>query len=81
MDRPVEGDQVEVEFDDAVIAGERFGGEGVEHASVDPLVPPGAQRGVGDLETQDRFDVDPRRTGHQPDQGHAEADLVGTRGR
>ena len=40
----------------------------LEHAGGDPLVAPGSQRGVRDLVLEDRFDVDPRRAGHQADQ-------------
>ena len=48
----------------------------VEHAGGDPLVAAGPQRGVGDPMFEDRFDVDPRRPGRQPDQDPPEADPV-----
>ena len=67
---------VEVEPDDPVERGERFGCGAVEHAGGDPLVAAGPQRGVGDPMLEDRFDVDPRRAGGQPDQDPPEAQPV-----
>ena len=48
--------------------GECFGFEGIEHAGVDPLIAPSAQGRIGHLVIADRFDVDPRGAGHQPDE-------------
>ena len=59
VQRPVDGDFGEVEADDLVERGEGFGVDLVEHASGDPLVTSSSQGGVGDLEVEDRFDVDP----------------------
>src|SRR5687768_16372729 len=43
---PVEGDAVEVEADDPVERGERFGLERLEHAGGDPLIASCSQGGV-----------------------------------
>ena len=76
MERPVDGDVAEVEAEDLVERGVRFGFEPVEHASRDPLVAASSQRRVRHLVIQDRFDIDPRRAGHEPDQDPAEAQVV-----
>jgi hypothetical protein len=60
---------------------ERFGVDLLEHPGVDPLVPTGAQRGVGHLVVEDCFDIDPRGAGHQPDQDPPEAEPVRLPGR
>ena len=75
MQAAVDGHDVEVELDDAVIGSACFGFELIEHASI-PLVATCSQCRVGDREVEDRFDVDPRRAGHQPDQNPAETDPV-----
>ncbi|MCP4304965.1 MAG: hypothetical protein GY788_08855 [bacterium] len=41
MQRPVEGDFVEIEADNPIERSDRFGFESIEDASVDPLVVPG----------------------------------------
>ena len=76
VQRPVEGDVVEVEADDPIERGERFGLERLEHAGGDPLIASCSQGGVRDLVFEDRFDVDPRRTGHQANQQASEAEPV-----
>lgn len=72
----IEGHIVEIEPDDPVERGERFGLERVEHPGVDPLVAAPSQGRVGHLVIEDRFDVDPRRSGHQADEDPSEAQPV-----
>jgi hypothetical protein len=67
---------VEVEADDPVERGQRFGLEGLEHAGVDPLVATSAQGRVRHPVLEDRFDVGPRRAGHEPDDDPSEAQPV-----
>jgi hypothetical protein len=67
VQRPVECHVVEVEPHDPVERGDRLCLEVVEHPGVDPFVTASAQRCIGHLAIEDRFDVDPLRTGHQPD--------------
>jgi hypothetical protein len=76
LQRAVEGDIVKVEADDPVERGECFGLEGIEQTGLDPLVAPSAQGHIGHLVTEDRFDVDPRGAGHQPDEQTTEAQPV-----
>ncbi len=54
--------------------------ERVEHARVDPLVASGSQRRVRHLMLEDRFDVDPRRAGHEPNQDPSETQPIGDTG-
>ncbi len=77
MDRTVDRDDIETELEDAVVRGERFRFELVEHTGGDPLVTASPQGGVGHFEVQDRLDIDPGRSGHEPDQDPPEADLIG----
>jgi hypothetical protein len=74
--RTVERDIAELEADDLVERCECFGDEFVEHPRVDPLVASSPQRRVRHREPEDRFDVNPRRAGHQPDQDTPETQLV-----
>jgi hypothetical protein len=76
VQRPVHRDVVKVEAHDPVERREGFDLGLLEHPGVDPLVPAGAQGGVGHLVVEDRFDVDPGGAGHQPDQDPPEAELV-----
>jgi len=76
VQRTIEGHIVEIEPDDPVERGERFGLERVEHPGVDPLVAAPSQGRVGHLVIEDRFDVDPRRSGHQADEDPSEAQPV-----
>jgi NAD(P)H-binding len=64
---------VEVKADNPVKRRERLGLESLEHPSSDPLVAPGPQRRVRHLVVEDRLDIHPRDTGHQPDQDPPEA--------
>jgi hypothetical protein len=72
---PVDGDLLQVQADDAVAGGDGFVAEAVEHAGLEPLVPPGAQRGLAAL-AQAACDV-PGATRDQPDQDALEARPVG----
>ena len=76
VQRAVEGHVVEVEADDPVECGERRVLELVEHPGIDPLVASGSQGRVGDLVVEDRFDVHPRRPGHEPDEQTPQAQPV-----
>jgi hypothetical protein len=76
LGRPVDGDVAEVEAEDLVERGVRFGSEPVERASRDPLVAVSSQRRVRHLVVQDRFGIDPRRAGHEAEQDPAEAQIV-----
>ena len=46
MQRSVDGHFGEVEPDDLVVSGDRFGGQRSEHPDLFPLVAPAAQRGL-----------------------------------
>ena len=61
VQRPVYCDVVKVEAHDPVEHGEGFDLDLLEHPGVDPLVPAGAQGGVGHLVVEDRFDIDPEK--------------------
>ena len=76
MERPVEADFGQVETHDPVERGDCFGLQRLEHASCDPLVASGPQRRVRHLVFEDRFDIDPRRAGHEPDQDPPETQPV-----
>jgi len=77
----VDGQVVHVEAEDAVERGERFVLEALEQAGCDPFVAAGAKGGVGDLVVEDRFDVDPGRSGDEADQQPPEAQPISTLGR
>ena len=79
VQRAVQRDVAEIETDDPIERRECFSDEIVEHAGVDPLVAPGPQRRVRHCKVEDRFDIDPRRAGHQTDQDPSETELVQTR--
>jgi len=81
VQRPVHRDVVKVEAHVRVEHREGFDLDLLEHPGVDPLVPAGAQGGVGHLMVEDRFDVDPGGAGHQPDQDPRKQSWSGTRGR
>jgi hypothetical protein len=68
VQRPVYRHVVQVEAHDPVERPERLGADLLEHPGVDPLVTAGAQCRVGHFVVEDRFDVDPRGAGYQPDQ-------------
>jgi hypothetical protein len=72
----VDTDLGQVESDDAVERDERFVFQLLEHACRDPLVTAGSQRRVRHLMLQNRFDIDPRATGGEPDQDPSEAQPV-----
>jgi len=72
----VDRDFGEVEPDDPIERCFGLSTQLVEHAGRDPLVAAGPQRRIGHLEVHDRFDVDPRRSGHQPDQDPPETQPV-----
>ena len=77
MEAAVDGELGQVQADDAVERSDCFGAELIKHASGDPLVTTGSQCGVRDVVFEDRFDVDPRRPGGEPDQEPPEAEPVG----
>jgi hypothetical protein len=56
VQRPVHRYVVQVEADDPVEPPERFGVDLLEHPGVDLPASTGAQRGVGHLVVEDRFD-------------------------
>lgn len=76
VQRAVHRDMVEVQLDDLVERGVRFGFEPFEHPGRDPLIATGSQRRVRHLEVQDRFDVDPGGAGHEPDEDPPEAQVI-----
>ena len=67
---------IEIETDDPIERGERFVLEPLEHSRVGLFIAPGPQRRVRHLMVEDRFDVDPRRAGHQPDQDPPETQPI-----
>jgi hypothetical protein len=74
--RAVQAHLGQVELDDAVIGGQRLGGERLEHPSGDPLVTAAPQRRVRDAPAHERFDVDPGAPGDQSDEDPLEAHPV-----
>jgi len=66
--RPVEADLGQIETYDLAESGDRFGLQMLEHASRDSLVASGPQRRVRHLMFEDRFSIDQRRGGHEPEQ-------------
>lgn len=76
MQGAVQGDVVKIESDDPIERGAGFVFELLEHAGLDPFVAAGAQRRVRHLMIEDRLDVHPRRSRHEPDQDAPEAQPV-----
>jgi hypothetical protein len=69
----VDGALAEVELDDAVITGERFSRQRVEHSSGDPLVATASHRGVRDPIAGQALRVHPRAAGDEPDEDRVKA--------
>ena len=74
-DTSAEGDFGQIEPDEPIERSERLNAQLVEHACRAPLFTAGTQRRVRHLMIQDRFDIDLRRPGRQPDQQRPKAQL------
>jgi hypothetical protein len=70
----------EVQLDDPVIGGERFGDERLEYSGGQPHVAPATQRGVRHRPVQQALDVDPRAAGDETKQDPLKAQAVGGSG-
>jgi hypothetical protein len=73
---PINRAVAQIEADDAVVRGQRLGGQGVEDIGGEPLVVTTAQGRVGHGSTQKLFDIHPRPAGDEADQDAFEAHPV-----